>query len=641
MHEGRRAGPNSPTSRKQEAEVYTEVAIVSAEKGKSGTLVRDLALSAVAILVGAVVLTSVLYGWNRGKVLEDARSFVTTVAAREAAMLERCAEAHLAALGAAAAVPYRSGETADGWLARVWNQGDMSRAFAGLALVDKSFRVIASVPSGAVDASLVSAVLPGLRDLPGAAFAKGAEQDAPAGVAVVPVPGKDLMLVGRFARSNWQVFAGTPDGLTGRLVSSKKEALNGWFKDENRIYGTVWSQALGAGLAVGMPDIVALRQVQRARTLTLVVFGFLAGLMILCGYYFAKRLIVPLREGAEVASRLAQGDLSARFVIQGPREVHDMLGSLEQIKSKFADVLGRVRWSATNVADASVKISSGSQEMSQSSQELASIVQQGRATFEEMEAGIRMTADHAAKSKEEVDSAARIVQQGADLGERAAGVMQAFVDQAQKMTEIVQVTSELSFQTNLLALNAAVEAARAGEHGRGFAVVANEIRTLAQRSAESSRRVKEMIETTLQEIRHGMEETRQLGEYMAGVKTGMARIAEVMDEITLATKEQATAVDQVSKGLGQVDEVAQRNAAFVEELASSSEQLAAAARDLEQLVGYFKLGTANPVGFTRDPVESAGEHRNVHVVDKYVTPVDHAVQKEDAPVDDLSGFEEF
>ncbi|NOZ56745.1 MAG: methyl-accepting chemotaxis protein, partial [Calditrichaeota bacterium] len=594
---------------------------MKAGKSNSGTLVRDLALSAVVILVGAIALTRILYDWNRGKVLKDAEDFVATVAAREASMLERCAEAHLAALQAVAATPLRAGEEPGDWLVRVWTDAGVARTYAGLALMDRELQIVTSVPPGSVGPGLANAVLSKLGDSPAVVFAGQDSEGEPVGVAAVRLRKDGRVLVGRFAESSWQVFAGNSRGLTGDLVVSKEEALNGWLKDRGRVYATVWSEPLGVGLAVGMPDEVALRQVRRARTLTLIVFGFLAGLMILCGYYFARRLIVPLKDGAEVASRLAEGDLSVHFKIQGPREVREMLESLERIKAKFADVLGRMRWSATNVADASVKLSSGSQEMSQSSQELASIVQQGRATFEEMETGIRMTADHAARSKEEIGSAAKVVEQGADMGQRAANVMKAFVDQAQKMTEIIQVTSELSFQTNLLALNAAVEAARAGEHGRGFAVVANEIRALAQRSAESSKRVKEMIETTLQEIRRGMQETQQLGALMSEAKSSMAKIAEVMDEISLATKEQAAAVDQVSKSLGQVDEVAQRNAAFVEELASSSEQLAAAARDLEQMVSYFKLGGTEVSGFARSSAEASPAHEQVQVVDSYVAPV--------------------
>ncbi len=611
------------------------------KKDKSGTLVRDLALSAIVILLGAMALTRVLYDWSRDKVLQDAEDFVTAVAAREVSMLERCADTHLAALRAIAASPMRVGEKPGDWLVRVWTNAGVAKTYTGLALVDGDLRIVSSVPVGSVNPGLVGSVLSRLGGSPSAVFAGLDEAGEPVGVAAVRLPQDGRVLVGRLARTNWDVFAGNTRGLTGDLVVSKEEALNGWLQDRGRVYATVWSEPLGVGLAVGMPDEVALRQVRRARSLTLIVFAFLAGLMILCGYYFARRLIVPLREGAEVASRLAEGDLGVHFNIQGPREVREMLSSLERIKAKFADVLGRMRWSATNVADASVKLSSGSQEMSQSSQELASIVQQGRATFEEMETGIRMTADHAARSKEEIGSAARVVEQGADMGQRAADVMKAFVDQAQKMTEIIQVTSELSFQTNLLALNAAVEAARAGEHGRGFAVVANEIRALAQRSAESSKRVKEMIETTLQEIRRGMQETQQLGQLMSEAKGSMAKIAEVMDEISLATKEQAAAVDQVSKSLGQVDEVAQRNAAFVEELASSSEQLAAAARDLEQLVSYFKLGGTEISSFSGVSSEPLPTHDSVQVVENYVAPVDQTSKQKDVSVKDLDGFEEF
>jgi methyl-accepting chemotaxis protein len=162
-------------------------------------------------------------------------------------------------------------------------------------------------------------------------------------------------------------------------------------------------------------------------------------------------------------------------------------------------------------------------------------------------------------------------------------------DASKKIGDIIVTVNEVAFQTNLLALNAAVEAARAGEHGKGFAVVAEEVRALAQRSAEAARQIKVLIEDTVNKIAAGDTMVKKSGESLEQIIRHIQDLSQVMEEIAAASSEQATGVDELNRAIAQIDSTTQQNASTVEELACTSDSLSKEAREVAETVARFRV----------------------------------------------------
>jgi methyl-accepting chemotaxis protein len=183
-----------------------------------------------------------------------------------------------------------------------------------------------------------------------------------------------------------------------------------------------------------------------------------------------------------------------------------------------------------------------------------------------------------------------------------------------KIADIIGVIDEIARQTNLLALNAAVEAARAGDAGRGFAVVASEVRTLAQRSSQAAKDIKDLITNSSGQVRQGVDLVNRTGAALAEIVAAIKEIADLVSEIAGASMEQSNGVDQVNKALTQMDEVTQRNAALVEENAATAKTLEQQAKVMDERVSFFRLarGAAATRRASTAPVKSA---RNGHAAE--------------------------
>jgi len=272
-------------------------------------------------------------------------------------------------------------------------------------------------------------------------------------------------------------------------------------------------------------------------------------------------------------TRLADGDLT--FEIE-PVDRDDVVrGSLKKVGQDLLTIIEQIRLAGSNVASGSLAMSSSSQQMSQGANEQAAAAEEASSSIEQMTANIRQNAENAQETEK---IAIRTAEDALEGGKAVKNTVQAMKQIAEKIT----IVEEIARQTNLLALNAAIEAARAGEHGKGFAVVAAEVRKLAERSQQASGEISKLSVSSVAI-------SEQAGELLNVIVPNIRRTAELVQEISAASKEQDTGAEQISLAIQRLEQVIQQNAAAAEEMASTSEELSAQAEQLQEMMACFKL----------------------------------------------------
>ncbi len=263
------------------------------------------------------------------------------------------------------------------------------------------------------------------------------------------------------------------------------------------------------------------------------------------------------------------------------------------LKMNINDTLSQINQSADQVADGSDQVSSGSQALAQGATEQASSVEELAATTNEIAVKVNQNAENAKLANDK----ATTVKDNADMSrQRMQEMMEAIADINTKSSEvgkIIKTIEDIAFQTNILALNAAVEAARAGDAGKGFAVVADEVRSLAGKSAEASQNTSVLIEASIQAVDKGIKIANETAQSLDEVVDGVVDVSGTIGKITVASEEQASAIQQVNQGVDQISSVVQTNSATAEESAAASEELAGQAQILKELVARFKLLNSN------------------------------------------------
>ena len=296
-----------------------------------------------------------------------------------------------------------------------------------------------------------------------------------------------------------------------------------------------------------------------------------------------------LNDLGSMLGALAQGDLTHR-IGGGHRGLFEQLArDANTLAEKLADIVGRLSQTAGNVRDASAEISVGSHDLAQRTEQQAASLQRTAASMEEITATVRHNADNARQASQLAVSARDTADKGGTVVGRAVTAMGQIEDSARKIVDIVGLIDEIAFQTNLLALNASVEAARAGEAGKGFAVVAQEVRGLAQRSADASKEIKALISASNSQVRDGAKLVNEAGVSLTEIVDSVKRVAGIIEEISIASQEQASGLDEINDSVTQMDEMTQRNGALVEETTASAQSLADQAKDLAASITFFRL----------------------------------------------------
>jgi methyl-accepting chemotaxis protein len=289
---------------------------------------------------------------------------------------------------------------------------------------------------------------------------------------------------------------------------------------------------------------------------------------------------------------LAGGDMTQRI----SAEYQGMFGELKKDANAMAEQIGStiadIKASAKEVANASAEISTSTTDLSQRTEEQAAGLEQTSSSMEEIAATVKKNAENAQRANSSVGSTREVAGRGGQVVAKAVEAMAKIEDSSRKISDIIGVIDEIARQTNLLALNAAVEAARAGEAGRGFAVVASEVRSLAQRSSQAAKDIKDLITNSNGQVKDGVALVNQAGTALTEIVDSFKSVAEIVADIANASAEQAGGIEQVNKALTQMDEVTQQNSALVEENAATAKTLEHQARAMDERVAFFKLDEA-------------------------------------------------
>ena len=239
---------------------------------------------------------------------------------------------------------------------------------------------------------------------------------------------------------------------------------------------------------------------------------------------------------------------------------------------------------SSDVERISAQLASGSDSLAQGANEQATSLEETSSAIEEMASMTRQNADNANKTSETMSNTLGLVGDGAGTVGTVTNAMAEISDSAEKISNIIKTIEEIAFQTNLLALNAAVEAARAGEAGKGFAVVAEEVRNLAQRSAQAAKDTSELIYGTVERIRNGSENVQLLASGFKEIEDASQNVGKLVKEISAATNEQAQGVEQINTAVAQMDKVTQDNASTAEQSASAASELSEQSVNLNNLI---------------------------------------------------------
>lgn len=302
-----------------------------------------------------------------------------------------------------------------------------------------------------------------------------------------------------------------------------------------------------------------------------------------------RAIVSPVDATIAQFQRIANGDLTGQIVVTSSNEMGRLAAALRKMQESLIATVNSVRQGTESIDSGVSEIAAGNTDLSQRTEEQAASLEETAASIEQLTSTVKQTADNAKQASSLAQGASTLAAQGGELTEQVVGTMHEIVDDSRRIADIVGVIEGIAFQTNILALNAAVEAARAGEEGRGFAVVASEVRSLAQRSAAAAKDIKELIQLSVEKVDDGSRLVEVAGERMAEIVRSIGQVADIMGEISAASEEQSTGIEQVSRAVTQMDEVTQQNAALVEQAAAAAASLDEQAARLRSAVSVFRL----------------------------------------------------
>jgi methyl-accepting chemotaxis protein len=312
--------------------------------------------------------------------------------------------------------------------------------------------------------------------------------------------------------------------------------------------------------------------------------------------------VVAVRQVREAVAAAKNNDLTQRIPLDGKSgDIAQLCDGANGLLDTMAMVVADIKAAAGEVSNASSEISASTTDLSQRTEEQAASLEETSASMEQIAATVKKNAENAQQANAFANGTREVADRGGEVVAEAVKAMSRIEESSRKISDIISVIDEIARQTNLLALNAAVEAARAGEAGRGFAVVASEVRSLAQRSSQAAKDIKDLITNSSDQVQEGVELVNKAGASLTEIVESIKKVAEIVSDIASASTEQSTGIDQVTTALSQMDEVTQQNSALVEENAATAKTLEHQSQAMNDRVGAFKLKDAPQRSEARQP----------------------------------------
>ena len=299
---------------------------------------------------------------------------------------------------------------------------------------------------------------------------------------------------------------------------------------------------------------------------------------------------IALKDFARVLAAVAQGDLTTRVTADYEGLFGELKRDVNDTAHHLAAIVARINDNAADIGEAAAAVAADSQDLSARSEQQAASLEETAAAMEQLSATVRQNSANSRQADELATTARDVAGAGGQAVTDAVAAMARIEASSQKIGDIVGMIDEIAFQTNLLALNAAVEAARAGDAGKGFAVVAQEVRNLAQRSAQASKEIKTLISQSSDEVHSGAVLVKRTGTTLDQILASIRQVATIVAQIAVASGEQSSGVDQINAAISDIDQATQRNAAVVENSTAAAISLQERAAELAELMSHFRIG---------------------------------------------------
>ncbi|MDK9365041.1 MULTISPECIES: methyl-accepting chemotaxis protein [Lelliottia] len=315
--------------------------------------------------------------------------------------------------------------------------------------------------------------------------------------------------------------------------------------------------------------------------------GIALGIMLALA--ITKSITRPLNETLRVAEQIAKGDLTSTLTSDRRDEPGLLMQAVSTMNENLKNIINDVREGVESVARSSTEIAAGNMDLSARTEQQSAAVVETAASMEELTSTVALNAENANQARVLAEEASLNASEGSQISQKVIDTMRNVRLSSHRISEITTVINSIAFQTNILALNAAVEAARAGDQGKGFAVVAAEVRTLAQRSAQSAKEIENLIRESAVHVDTGFNLVEGAGEAMFKIEKSVAQVRDIMSEIASATDEQSRGISQIAQAMAEMDTTTQQNAALVEESSAAASSLEDQAVQLEKVVSIFRV----------------------------------------------------
>ncbi|HEY9208135.1 MAG TPA: methyl-accepting chemotaxis protein [Acidovorax sp.] len=312
--------------------------------------------------------------------------------------------------------------------------------------------------------------------------------------------------------------------------------------------------------------------------------------MLLSGWWLRTAVHGPLQQLMVQAQAVASGQRAAPLFLNRSDEIGAVMRGIEQASLNLVSLVGDIQGKVERVRSSAYDLQQGNEKLAQRTHEAAASVEETAAANEQLATTIGSNSETAAQAAQMAAQAVRVASQSAAMVAQAQENMRGVSASSQKVADITSVIDSIAFQTNILALNAAVEAARAGEHGKGFAVVASEVRALSIKSANAAKEIKHLIDASTAQVDAGNRTVASAGKTLTEAVQVVERVATMMEDIRLASQEQAHGVAQINQALAQLEQMTQLNAVQVQHNTELNQVLGEQAQRLDEAASVFRQG---------------------------------------------------